>query len=360
MMRTTRPPLCESADESGPSHTDRAKNLPTTALSRCEQAVAHPPLLRAVHAGVCALGRRQGLPHSSEYVSEGDLSLSRLATLLDMESQTLEEPHLGLRLAQVLPIGSFGFFDYCVMSSATLREGIQRAARLYDLLTDGVALTLCHTKTESRIVLRVRHNTPRIPVLMEFTMAVLARRCREAVGDDMAFQQVHIAGVAAADGVPYADHFGAPVSWDGPLDQLLFDSALLECAFRTCDRETSRALFTHAEGLHPDIRASEPFLDDVRAVLRDSLRRRIAGVRTTAVRLGLSTRTLQRRLAEAGVTYSDVVDGVRRESALQWVAHRSPSEVAELLGFSTPTSFFRAFHRWTGMTPRAYSRKLMR
>jgi AraC-like DNA-binding protein len=72
--------------------------------------------------------------------------------------------------------------------------------------------------------------------------------------------------------------------------------------------------------------------------------------------LGMHARTLQRRLAEEGTSFRDVIDGVRKDLAEGYVADRALTldEVALLLGFSDKSAFHRAFVRWTGETPAAF------
>jgi AraC-like DNA-binding protein len=156
----------------------------------------------------------------------------------------------------------------------------------------------------------------------------------------------------------YASYFGAPVAFGAGVDELVFDRSLLDAPLRTADRTTAAALGAHGRALCPDLKAPDPFLDDVRDAARRGLERGDACVATTAARLGLSVRTLQRRLGELGASYSALVDDVRRETALQLVGRRPTTEIALTLGFSTPAAFFRAFRRWTGTTPRAHAAAL--
>lgn len=77
--------------------------------------------------------------------------------------------------------------------------------------------------------------------------------------------------------------------------------------------------------------------------------------------VGMSVRTLQRRLAETGVSYSDLVDEVRLASALTLIDDRSIrlSEISRKLGYADAANFDRAFRRWTGFSPsqvRAFDR----
>jgi AraC-like DNA-binding protein len=91
----------------------------------------------------------------------------------------------------------------------------------------------------------------------------------------------------------------------------------------------------------------------VRAALRDCLGRAKPTGACVARSLGLSERTMHRRLARAGQTFSDILDDIRREEAQRLLRETSVPvvEVAARLGFATQTSFHRAFVRWQGLAP---------
>jgi len=108
----------------------------------------------------------------------------------------------------------------------------------------------------------------------------------------------------------------------------------------------------------PPERAGD-WLEQVRRTIASSVcdgQPRIGGV---ARRLGLSVRTLQRRLGERGVAFRAVVEDVRRELAVRYIAdRRTPlTDVAFLVGYSELSAFGRAFRRWTGSSPLAMRRR---
>jgi AraC-like DNA-binding protein len=74
----------------------------------------------------------------------------------------------------------------------------------------------------------------------------------------------------------------------------------------------------------------------------------------------MSSRTLQRRLSQQGLSYQRVLDRVRRETAEKSIADSALSigEIAYLVGYSEPAAFHRAFRRWTGTTPQTYRHRL--
>ncbi|MFN0248423.1 MAG: helix-turn-helix transcriptional regulator [Kofleriaceae bacterium] len=81
-----------------------------------------------------------------------------------------------------------------------------------------------------------------------------------------------------------------------------------------------------------------------------------SSIESVAKRLGMSARSLQRRLADEKTRYNDLLAEVREEFAKRYLARGtvSASEVAYLVGFTEPPAFFKAFKRWTGMTPREF------
>ena len=110
----------------------------------------------------------------------------------------------------------------------------------------------------------------------------------------------------------------------------------------------------------PDLRrrlseldATASTADRVRAVLLELLPGNAATIEKAAERLGLSKRTLQRRLEEEGENFRTLVNRVRESLARHYLANTTMSgaEIAFLLGFEDPNSFYRAFQLWTGQTP---------
>jgi AraC-like DNA-binding protein len=104
----------------------------------------------------------------------------------------------------------------------------------------------------------------------------------------------------------------------------------------------------------------EAFLARARSVMTKLLAEGCLSVEDVARELAVSPRTLQRRLEQAGTTFGEICDDTRRAAAL---AHlRNPDvaikEAAFRLGFSEPSTFYRAFRRWTGDTPANYRRAL--
>ena len=97
--------------------------------------------------------------------------------------------------------------------------------------------------------------------------------------------------------------------------------------------------------------------------VRDALTRVGGGVLTVdevALKLGTSTRTLQRKLKAEGLSFSDIADSLQEQQARTLLRDErmSVEQVAERVGYSDVSNFTRAFRRWTGETPAAYRRSV--
>ena len=116
-------------------------------------------------------------------------------------------------------------------------------------------------------------------------------------------------------------------------------------------------LETHADAITPRVSAAGALADSTFvAPIASRLSRSETAIEIVARDLGLSSRTLQRRLSASGLSYQELFDGVRREAAEKHIEDPSLAigEVAYLAGYSEPAAFHRAFKRWTGVTPQTF------
>jgi AraC-like DNA-binding protein len=149
-----------------------------------------------------------------------------------------------------------------------------------------------------------------------------------------------------------AARFGQPVT------QVVFDAASLALPLVQADPVALRLMRDHCERALDALGYQGGFVVRVRrAIWRDG-GRGVWSLENVAESLAVSTRTLKRMLAAQGTTFSALLDRERREKAMVLLnaSRATLDEIAERLGYSTPSNFGRAFHQWTGTTPGAYRR----
>ncbi|HEX7663579.1 MAG TPA: helix-turn-helix domain-containing protein, partial [Polyangiaceae bacterium] len=144
--------------------------------------------------------------------------------------------------------------------------------------------------------------------------------------------------------------FRAPVNFSADENALVFDASTMDLPLVTADAALHTALLQRSEAILNALPSSDRFVRNVRVAVIKSLQSgKGTALEHLAADLEMSERTLQRRLAENATTLSELVDSVRHELALSYLADDiSAMEVAYLLGFSEAAAFQRAFKRWTG------------
>ena len=285
---------------------------------------------------------------------EGVVPGARVDEVFERFAAAMGDATLGLSLAKASPTGSLGVFDYRAITSANLRVAIRGLADKFEMLSSRSILALEESSREARITLGYRQpQHSQTAILAEFTLGIIFLRSREALGGTLVLRGARFAH-ESRNPAAYETLFRTRVSFEQPVSELVFDSRLLDIPFRTADPTTLALLEEHIARARAA--ASEAFVGRVRAAVGACLRHGDAGVTRLARTLGVSTRTLQRRLQELGTSHRRIVDDVRRERALAIMARHDVSlgEAASELGFSRPAAFHRAFARWTGTTPRAF------
>lgn len=160
--------------------------------------------------------------------------------------------------------------------------------------------------------------------------------------------------------LPFEQYLGVRMTRGESLD-VVFSQQDVERPFMTANPGMWKIFEPELRKRLADLDQSATFTMRTRAVLVEALPAGQVSMAHVARRLAVSSRTLQRRLREEGTSFKDVVQATRESLARHYLERTrlSATEVAYLLGFEEATSFFRAFHRWTGTTPEAWRRKAM-
>jgi len=148
-------------------------------------------------------------------------------------------------------------------------------------------------------------------------------------------------------------HFRCDLRFDAPHDVLVFDEAVLKLPMVHRNAQLLAVLVPGLEqALSHDDRV-RTLADDVRLAVGEAMCGARPSIASLAKSLGMSSRTLQRRLGDLGTSYQDLLTDVRRKSARRLLASTDYSigEIAFLLGFEEVNSFMRAFHAWEGTSP---------
>jgi AraC-like DNA-binding protein len=271
--------------------------------------------------------------------------------LLDGAAAALGDEALGLTLSTRIPIGSLGAIDYGFATSGTLREALQLVARYYGVATQRVRLELVDS---TRLVFHRLAGADHSRHWLELPAALIATRIRQTLGEpELAFASVAFRHGPPAHREAHDAFFGTRVAFGAELDALEFAPVLLDRPLHTASRSLAELLEQRLRELEPQMAAVDPVLDRVRRTLIAMLDDGLTDLETLATRLEMSKRTLQRMLRERGQSHTELVDELRSRRAAELLDRGlRVIEVAQRLGFSEPSAFFRAYRRWTGTSPK--------
>jgi len=262
--------------------------------------------------------------------------------------------NLALRLALETPIGAFPLLDYLVLSSDTVGDAFRQLARYLGIVGSPIAFAFHDEEEPVRVVLSAPGNV----FAIEYTVLLsLVHMRRETEGEVAA--SIHFSH-RPEDVGEIEQHLRCPVraedDWDG------FSLTRASWARRPRRRDPILHALLERQADDAAERLSAP--QDARSRLRDLLVRRLTTgdvrIDAAARQLGTTPRTLQRRLADTGTTYQELLEEIRREAAAGYMRQSdlSAGQIGYLLGYSEPAAFHRAFKRWYRVTPLEYRRKI--
>lgn len=192
------------------------------------------------------------------------------------------------------------------------------------------------------------------PIFVDTCFAWIMTIARRGLGEPLSPRRVELMQNAhPADPGLHERYFGCPVRYGASHNALIFDAADLDRPFVTHNPELLRLLTPHLDAELTHYVDARTTSDQVKAALKRVLAGRRPAMTDVAKELGLSPRTLQRRLNDEGVSFQQLLLDARRELARHYLLQPSLelNETAYLLGYGDPNSFFRAFHEWEGTSP---------
>ncbi len=263
----------------------------------------------------------------------------------------------GVHVAEALPTGAYDLFDYVLSAAATVGEGLTRLAQYVRLIYDHSSLRLVIEPRHVRLVRRVAAPAPQYD---EFSLTLLLVRSRQSSGTDWTPEHMAFQHERSDDDRELARVFACPLAFGAAVTEMRFAPSVLQLPHTHSDSRLLAVLTRYADSLLTSLPSHGDLVASVSSTIARQMAKELPSLPSTAAAVHLPERTLQRRLAEKGVSHSTLLDEVRRDLALKYIgdAGLSIGEIAYLLHFSDSTAFHRAFKRWTEEAPVQYRRRL--
>ena len=278
------------------------------------------------------------------------MSSAAAAAVVADAAEALDCPDFGMRLAREQGIQILGPVAVIIRNAETLASALEGVSRyLHNVAPpDHVELVRGPQTAVFTLTTTVRHIAHR-DQWVEKGLGLAMDAFRLMLGEDFVPLRVTMQHRRIGKLQSYRDMFRCPVEFESDLNSVLLPNRALAQPIRDRDAAALALAEKYLTDIGPDLEVP----DHVRDLTRRLLTVNHASLVQVARAMSVHPRILQRRLAESGTTFAEILDDVRRELAWELSASGLQiSEIANMLGYSEQSSYTRACRRWYGESPR--------
>jgi AraC-like DNA-binding protein len=347
LLRTT----CQ-CHAKGSAHGEEGGSFASVAPAASEPQLSMRTLRPIIqHVRMRAQGYSQRFDHWNNLHDDDRVPVEMADAWLGEASRWLRDPALGLHALTELKRGCGDVVELAAECAPTLGDALNTVIRYAHLLCEAADFHL-HIGQDVA-ALELRYTVTLSHVMRDFVAGAMVHALRSWLGGVSDFELWFAGSMPTRASVyeaalsPLRVHFGASS------DAVVFPAALLNTPLQTADRALHAVLLRSAESLVSARSNVTSLSDQVRRLLTAILSSSDGNAQGIAKTLGMSQRSLARRLQQEGVSFSELLESVRKERALYYLerSNLAPQQIAHLLGYSNTATFCRAFARWQGQSP---------
>jgi len=299
------------------------------------------------------------------YMSEAGISLNLLDTssvelTLTEYNQLVElavldnKPDLGLTVGIELKIDKLGALGYAFFNSPNL-------ATLLDLMSEYISLynrksKIMWSQINGQVEISYHSRTAVCRCQAnEFTMAAILSVLRHFSGKILTPLKVEFEHYKPDSLTRHSEIFSAPIYFNQSINKIYFDESILTLQPVSVDKQLFAVINSYLQNQKTKIRR-----DDIENRIGETISSELStgnvSINHVSKMMGMSVRTLQRQLDDLDLCFSDILEGIRKQNAFNYIrdTQYSISNISEMLGYKESSSFCRVFRRWAGKTPNEY------
>ncbi|TVZ41623.1 AraC-like DNA-binding protein [Alteromonadaceae bacterium 2753L.S.0a.02] len=269
----------------------------------------------------------------------------------------LEVTDIAIKIGERWNTTTFHALGFAWLASNTLKEAFERLARYGRVVDNSLKVSLVNKGSEYLLQFDVDDGVPIDAITLDAAAAALLKMTRMLVGEQFRPLAVYSRESATLCSRILEDKMGVATVYNATQEAWLVDRHTMEAPLPGGNAELARI----NEGVLADVLARVE-RDNVSGQVRQKIIVALPSGQISEQRIAdelhISSRNLQRKLAEQNTSFKNLLSEVRQQLAQSYIdeSHLSLSEISYLLGFSEQASFTRAFKRWQGVSPREYRR----
>ena len=274
------------------------------------------------------------------------------------KAKGVSDPGFGVRWGASLRDRDAGLLGYAMRYSATLAAALRRLVRYGRILTDTVQFELEGPDSHHRVAVAAYAAALGVglPFAVDSRLAAVVGMCRQITGAEVHPVEARFTYGQPRSTTEHRDYFRCPLRFGQPVSKVFFLERDLQLPVLCADDALAGYLSEYAEHVLRTLITGTSTRERVRSAIWAVLSEGRPTLERIAATLQVPSRTLQRRLAEEGSSLQAEVDHIRKAMAMATLRDRAIpiEEVAFVLGYTEPSTFYRSFKRWTGITPHQY------
>ncbi|MBK6683745.1 MAG: AraC family transcriptional regulator [Deltaproteobacteria bacterium] len=266
----------------------------------------------------------------------------------------VKDPGFPIDMAEHVAIDAYDVMGFATRSAPNLSAAVLVARRYQSLYTNSSVFEIDHDPRGLRVWMRPSGPLPLVArCATECVIAQITHMARTLAGAHLIPRAVAFRHPCPRSVERHLRFFGVEPQWDQPFAEVLFSPEDAVRPVVHADPSLHSFLLRAAEAALLEHRSPISIVEEARRIASELIPSGRLDIEAMAARLGLTSRTLRRRLVESGTSYLQVRDQVRWDLAVQYLSERDLpiAEIAFLLGFADERAFRRSFQRWTGRSP---------
>ena len=274
----------------------------------------------------------------------------------DEAAEYVNDPYFGLRMGEFAEVGSWSILGYMMMNCKTLGEALEKSGRYSRIIGD---LIEARAELKFNKIKAIFFTPPHAPKMsrhcFEATFSSSVRMVRTLTGVKLSPLEVTFTYPAPESTAEYARIFCCPVRFGQKDNSMTFDSSIGNQPILLANPGLLEYFEKYAQDFLAEIERKNEHSRAVTKIILSRLDNEDLSIDKVAREMSVSVRTLQKRLEDEGVVFSELLKNIRQRLAQKYLHENyTVEQITYLLGFSEPSVFRKAFKKWSGVTPREY------
>ena len=311
----------------------------------------------------CDGGHLESLITANAVDAEGlnpSVPVSTYFQVFDRIAKLLNDEDVGLKIYRDMDWADLGIIGFAYKSAATVFDAVKTRNRFYRLAIQNSTIATFDVTEAGRLTYTYSVLDSSLPVSRhdnDLDLSGVVYLVRDLSGEkDWCPKEVRFSHESPEACDEYEATFGCPISFNAPECFMEFPEETASLKVIGGDQRLYSILDSQLQRLNADVNTDDDTKWNVQEAVARELCNGVPAIEGIASELGMSSRSLQRRLADADSSFRSVIDDTRKRLACRYLDFTDYAlvEIAFLLGYTELSAFIRAFRRWTGQTPQSY------